>query len=288
MKIRTFLTVLAGLILICFFSQSILFAQDPLSEECKMLMAQVDVLHSKMQGWDHQSIILYCLTIAIGILGFAIWILQRVKRRPWIRGATSAFGLTIVVLTVISTTSFDADYRMAKRNSAQLHAEIMNIKNKLRGFDAASEADKQVYRDTVIALIKKVDGAEEQLLSTQTSLEPFSITYAFSEPRWISDPLKDRFNSYFQGRGENFSLAIARDLSYDNAIDNAVRQLGSRDARSAINTNDPLRKYILSSSAIAQSDFSYDASRGVYRYYVLLKISRTLTEQGLIRKVVRS
>ncbi len=287
MKIRTFLTVLAGLILFFFLSQSILFAQDPLSEEFKMLMAQVDVLHNKMQGWDHQSIILYCLTIAIGILGFAIWILQRVKR-PWIRGATSALGLTIVVLTVISTTSFDADYRMAKRNSAQLHAEIMDIKNKLKGFDTASEADKQVYRDAVVALIKKVDGAEEQMLSTQITPGPFSTTYAFSEPRWISNPLKDRFNSYFQGRGENSSLAIARDLSYDNAINNAVRQLGSRDARSAIDTNDPLRKYILRSSAIAQSDFSFDASRRVYRYYVLLKISRTLTEPGLIRTVVRS
>jgi hypothetical protein len=284
MKIRSFLTCCGGLILFSSFSLSILPARDSLSDECKILIAQADVLLSKMKGWDHQSIMVYFLTIAIGVLGFAIWILQKVKR-PWIRGATSALGLIIVVLTVINTTSIDADYRMAKRNTMQLRAEIMDAKDKLRGFDDACEADKQIYRETVIELIKKVDVAEEQLLNTQLSFESFSTTYAFSDPRWISD----RVNDYFQGRGENSSLAIAKDLSYSNAIDNAVRQLGSRDAaRSTIDSNDPFRKYIVSSSAVAQSGFSYDAGRGIYKYSVLLKISRTLTQPRLIKAVVRS
>lgn len=287
MKNRSFLLALALLMLFSFFSLSTLLAQHSFSDEYNFLLSQTNDLLNKTQGWARQSMILRCLTIAVAIFGVAVSTLQKVDR-PWSKNVTLVLGLIISGLTVVNTTAFDADYRTLKGNALQLHAEIVEAQYMLAGFDGASEADKQIYIQKIIDLTKKVYGTEEGMVTKRVSLELLPAAYALStQPGWISNPPTDSFNDYFVGKGENPSLATAKDLAYNNAVDNAVRRLGPRPTATAITAADPLRKYVLSSSAIAQSYFSYDGVRRLYTYYVLLKINRKLTQPAFIKTVAR-
>ena len=288
MKIISFPKILGLLVILLCLFPSILLAQGFPSNECKTLIGLMDDLLNKTHGWQHQSMLLLWFTIIAGILGLAVSALQGFKNNGS-KVATAILGVAISTLTLINTTAFDADHRTLRNNAIQYHADIVDARTQLEiDYDKANEADRKIYRQMVIELIKKVDHAEAQMLAKTATLEILPEVHAAAEqPEWLIKLPTDRFAQYFSGKGEDPSLAVAKDAAYNNAVEGAVRSLGSRSSESTIAPDDPMRKYVVSSSEVDKTYSSYDANRRMYSVYILLKISKTLTRPNTMRAIAR-
>ena len=281
MRPQYFVMVFAAVAILSLFPLLTLLAQDSHSDDYEVIMSQLDELLKTAQGWSMQSKILRGSTILVAILGLIVSTLQKAKFHGR-ENAVLAFGLVIAALTLANSMIFDADYKTLKKNHIKARSSIMQAQARMAGYDTASEADQIIYRQMIIDLINNIAESEESMMGVRASLSLIPTAYAASQkpgpPNWISDPPKDRVNEYFSGKGENSSLAVARKIAYDKAVDNAIRQIKLLPADSTIAVDDPMREYFEKVSTVADTYFSYDRNKRAYDCYILLKASKKLVQ----------
>ncbi len=287
MRRRLIFTIIAVLLIACVYALPLLVGQSPASESQK-LMEQLNVLLRKSRSWEVESSLLLGMTVLIGVLGLLSSTLQGVKNR-WSKSATVAIGLAISVLTLITSSVFPTDYRTLRRNAIHSTGWIREAQVALNGCDSASEEDKKVYREMVRNIIRRFGELEEQMYSAPSTLDLVTSAHAFQgQPDWVYRPPQDPINLYFVGVAQNVSLARAQSDSYKSAVDRATMLLAAQTGRRPVpSDSDPLRKYVMGSSAVASAQFTFDRGRGIYQYYTLLKMNRMLTRPDLVNSAVR-
>ncbi len=285
MRYRCILTIIAAALLST-ASYGFQSGQDDI--EYMVLLDQLNTLLATVAGWERQANILLTLTIVVAILGLVVSAMQK-SRKASGRLVTAIVGMMISALTVITNTAFTTDCWTLKRNAIQSRVKIRQVEAQLAGFHTADPKDRQVYKENVIQLINEIGGREEQMLKAEITLDVVPSVYADSgQPPWITRTPEDRFNLYFVGMATDVLLTKARDDSYRNALEAALKQLALQtNLRAGPAEMEPVRKYLLGAAAVADTYFSYESGSRLYRHYSLLKLSRTLARPDVIKAIIR-
>ncbi len=206
------------------------------------------------------------------VFGALITIFQSLNK-SWCKLPILVLGGCVAILTGIDAAHvFTADSRTLQRSVFRGHELVLNlnsIANALRQPNADLNGLERQYQTTCT----QFTGMQSALLSQNgsKSLLWTKTVYAQSaEPAWVTHPPSDAYNLYSAGIGEDRSITVARQQSFDNAVAGLARQAGPA-------TNcDEVRKIIADSAASDKSYFEFDKTKGVYRYYTLLRSNNTI------------
>ncbi|MEO8654410.1 MAG: hypothetical protein ABI409_09835, partial [Ramlibacter sp.] len=103
-------------------------------------------------------------------------------------------------------------------------------------------------------------------------------------PEWINKLPADDENLYFLGISDGRDYVAVREASKTNAYDQARAYLDGRLKTSGSGggvDSTSAAKYLLDSARVAGTYSNYDRSRGAFRSYTLLSVSKKVAESDL-------
>jgi hypothetical protein len=287
---RRFHSTRIGLLLLMTLAAYHSPAQQPISPDVQSHQDTIHRFEAVAQNWRSQASLQIAFVLAVIVFGALITIFQGVNK-GWCKPATLVLGACTTVLTAVNTKVFSADYRVFQQSAIDADQMTDQLKTVVR-LEGHPNAD--------------IDGLEKQFLATVTQFRTLqkSVTlgtgiqgmagnsnkptsgflsswtatvYAQSAqsaqsrvPSWVSDrPPSDRYSLYYVGEGQDSSITVARQRSFDAAVAQARKELspgGNTDSNK-------LSSYVASSSNVERTYFTFDEGKGVYRFYTLLHIS---------------
>ncbi len=250
----------------------IVTAQEPPTSEISRYRQDIQVCSQALSDWQWQAKVQIDIVIAVILFGALVTIFQGLNK-GWCKPATLVLGAAITILTSINAKVFSADYRVLQQAAIDGRdlIEQMNITVENLGLQ---QADVAGLRTQWLKLRTQFSGLQKSVLLGTNKTGAFIIwgrlVYAqSSRPTWTYSTPTDIDNLYYMGMSENNSITEAREQSFNNAV-----TVGATSLSAIKGTNlEALRKLIASSSVIDKSYYEYDKTRGVYRYYTLVRIS---------------
>jgi tetratricopeptide (TPR) repeat protein len=257
--------------------------QDP---ELQRIIELKEQREQKIEQWEMQATMALAMVILVGVISAVIAFLQKINFKSN-KLVTAILGFIIAVITVIDANLYP-DPQTLNRTILKARGILEDIE-----IDLAIEVkpeDRPIWREGIQEKLKEIRRIEDEFLAANESMDFELIAAAYAqegkEPSWIADPPEDKNYLYFIGSAEHQSLSQAKDLSLADAKHAAAENLtlqiqktqGFQDAK--INFN-ALSDYLTKSAEIARAHYSLDRSKGLYKYYTLLKLAKSVLEIDL-------
>jgi len=207
-----------------------------------------------------------------------------------VKVVTVMCGLVITVTTgFINQVGWD-DYRTLNKSIVKVQSIVRNMNRAKRDYGIVKEGDKDEQLKTfgdLYANFKKIQEPPPDPIIKTDNFGYSIINTAYAEfedpPSWVRTIPEDTKNLYFVGIADSTKLGDAKTTSKDNAIQNATSFLAE-----TLNTNGDIQldinKLALSlaeASEDVDNDMGFDEKKGIYRYYSLIRINKSLAEAGI-------
>jgi hypothetical protein len=261
-----------------------LLAEQAPPSEIQRYRQQIDDCNQIIAGWQSQAhiqIFFIGLVIAFGAL---ITIFQGVTK-GWTKPVTLVLGASTTILTGINAQVFSADYRVLLQSAIDGSQLVDQLSETVDGLSRA-DADVTALRKQWFATKTQFAGLRKAVLQGTNKTADLRgwvrTVYAQSNvPAWINHPPADAYNVYFTGVAEDPDIAVARLGSIQTAV-----TTGSHAIAQGNGLEEQTLSQIVSASAVVdKSYFEFDKTKGVYRYYTLLRITSDIklssTDSGL-------
>jgi hypothetical protein len=266
-------------------------AADPLRQT---LLDTLREIENPIQEWDKDGSLELSATIAIGIIGLVITLIQALSSF-WIKIITALLGFISGSLILVNQNCFDADHRAYRSLAKQSHELIRDFRIELSRLypDPLIPLKQDQFNDLMEQLIKvkkTVRDLESATLGKNTvpsasastaSISLISSAYAEGAndmPEWAKVLPIDADNIYFLGVANDRTAAAARDnaqkqakAAVESSFETALHSYSSIPVEDVAHL-----AHEISESGEVVSTFVVPAS-GAYRGYALVRVPRALT-----------
>lgn len=232
---------------------------------------QIETCSRTIAKWQWQADLQIAFVIAVIFFGALVTIFQSVNK-GWCKPAVLVLGACITILTSVNSKVFSADYRVLQQSVIDGRELVEDLNGVVDGM-GRPKANMEDWQKQWLRAKTQFTGLEKAVLhgANKTAglhLWPRTVYAQSAAPTWTTHPPpSDTDNLYFSGIAEDRSITTARQQSFDNAVAGLAR-LSNQPTDC-----DAVRKVIAASAAADKSYFEFDNSKGVYRYYTLLRIS---------------
>jgi hypothetical protein len=265
------------------FGVGFCLAQQPIPANIGSHQQTIQQIRDIAQNWRWQAEVQISFVIAVILFGALITIFQGLSK-GWCKPATLVLGACTTILTAVNTKVFSADYRVFQQSA--IDADVMtdqmtdlvrrennptaNVDELEAQFLSLTTQFRSLQRAVTLGTAAKSAAGNSPASSASLLDAGIGSVYAQSAvPAWVTQPPSGANSLYVVGIGQDASIASAEQLSINNAVAAAVKQVSSGS-----NTDVPrLTKFIASASLIENKYFTFDEQRGLYTYYSLLHIS---------------
>lgn len=256
--------------------------------EIQVLQEIVKEQIHEIDKWQSNANLLLLLTIIVGVLGVVTGVLQKFDKN-WCKGAVIAAGAIISLITVVNNTVFESDHRTLRAKATKARHLIQDIRILMvQDINQNSEEDRQAWLGEIRDKLSQISDLTSEIYAANLKISLVTTAYAQSrqDPEWIEKLPVDKINFYFLGVGESASLEKAKELSHQNAIDEAAKYLTSefnrrqREEPVSININ-KLTAFLTSSAKVKDNYWHYDPSDSLYSYFILLSLNRKFAQTDI-------
>lgn len=241
-----------------------------------------------VQEWEAKARTLIVLTITVGMLGVVSGALQ-FPGSVWCKYLTTAMGLTISLITVFNNTYYEVDHRTFRSRAAEARKFIDEVRLLLvQEPPATSNEDRKAWMNEITRRFQLLSDLEAKVPMKQASRGMLPAAYAQTSgngaaPPWVTRLPTDEKNLYFLGTGESTSLASAKEYSRADAVERAADYLShllgkAIDPKKVTLDLEALGRDVAKVGEMVDTHFIYDAQAKSYRYYTLLRISRSVAQ----------
>ncbi len=245
--------------------------------------------------WNRQAELQELMIIAVIVFGAAVTVLQSWSARPC-KVATVILGAAVSVFTGIDAKVFQSDYRSLRASAIEGKNLLDHLNVVLVRYDSMAAEDRATLDAEFIKGIDQFDQLRKKVLQpsspTVAALRWIPSAYAGlsmdTPPFWVIEPPSDPFSLYYVGFGQGPSLAAAKAASVNRAVARAAEDLARKAAedlaQEAAKNGLPVeidlevvKEFVKGAATIVNSDFRFQGSNtaGSYKYYTLLRLSRT-------------
>jgi len=241
---------------------------------------------AQIHEWERNANIALMMVIVVGIVSAIVAFLQKFQfnRNKVI---TAVLGLIVAIITVIDANVFP-DHHTLRKKIAEASLILEDVK-----FDLAMEVKRQdrlKWRENIQKKLKEISEIEYELLASaeRANIDWIPAAYAQSRqlPSWVTNPPSDNYYLYFIGDAKNGSLAVAENLSLEDAQEAAIDYLAAQiQSIEGISNNrinyEALSEFLINSAEVYRTYYNLDQSGDTYRYYTLLRLAKSFVEIDL-------
>ncbi len=249
-------------------------------EQHQILKNKLKDAHDKIAQWDREYLVLLSMNLLIAVLGATVAALQALRQRRW-RVVAAILGLLVSTFSG-AIQAFPEDARAIRRKIVTANGVLTRIESRLPLYDALpSDEERGRFVEELLEQAAKIDELESEVFASSVSSDFIPVVQAQAIfPSWVSSPPSDRVNLYFVGTGAGTSLNEARDNSFRDAQGKATMAVACYTNGVA---SDALSRYVQRYAVAADVSFDYEIKTKEYRYYTLLKLSRSVADSPLVR-----
>jgi hypothetical protein len=253
-----------------------------------------------ISGWELQRQLQIALAVLASMLGIVIAVLQAAERKR-VKVLTVAFSATVVALTAVPNTVFDADHRALRRASLKARA-CLETCEALAAMYSRSSADRQ---DELFERIREglrcVDDVGASFTNARVERDEdssgfFAVVLAAPDapagPDWATLPPTSSEYFFFVGFGESASLKSAEAGALSDAYVKATQQASvglraSRDKGQLTPADQQaLRNYIEKSSNVIDRRLE-PTKTGTFKAWVLVQTRKSFLDPLAVSAFVR-
>ncbi|MDH4553836.1 tetratricopeptide repeat protein [Pseudomonas sp. BN417] len=198
---------------------------------------------------------------------------------------TVVCGVLISITTgIVSLVGLD-NHRSLSKSIESVEYIVLNMKRKVKDYGMFKAEDKQVPLNEFYALyakFKKIQDPDLAQVVDRRGRGVIGLAYAGDDvPTWVRSIPEDSRNLYFVGVADGPDLRDAQDNAKKNAIQSASRFLaGTLNASNDQLDSVRLATDLSASAEVVDSHVVLDEQSGIYRYYSLLRVNKSLAEAG--------
>jgi len=245
----------------------------------------IQVCQALLNQWQNDWKIAVGAAILVVILGAVSAVLQGFQSQQ-VKIATIVCGLVVTIVTGLTNT-VGWDHRELRRSIAKGQLTLAQM-NQLRAFYTVDKDDDNKrdmlaqfgkYHTEFVGLqaqpeaVAQADDFGDSIINTAYAADDAG------PPSWVRTIPEDAKNLYFVGVADSAKLGDAKSASKDNAIQNAASFLaGSLSAQGGELDVDKLTLSLAQASEDAGNYVSIDEKNGIYRYYSLIRINKSVAE----------
>jgi tetratricopeptide (TPR) repeat protein len=240
---------------------------------------------SQLSEWRNLWFIEVGLAVFILVLGAISAAIQNFSFHA-VKVITVVCGLMISVTTGVVNMFGLEDHRSLGKSIDSVDSIVMNMKRKVTDYGRFKPEDKQVALDEFGELHKKFRKMQEPdqgPVAQHTELNVFTVAYADEDlPAWVRSAPQDKRNLYFVGVADGTDVRDVQESSKNNAIQSASRFLSEALMPNVGDKLDSvqLAAQLSNSAEVVDSHVTLDEENGVYRYYSLLRVNKSVAEAG--------
>lgn len=261
----------------------ILLAVAPLCAQADALQQGVDEVAARIRGWDRTARLAIAANVLVVLFGALVAGFQKIDK-SWCRNSCLVLGIVIAALTGINNVLFPKDVktlRLSVIDGRQVLRDMQMIRERLSG---ASGEDRAALLEEFRKRLEKISEIERRAVVARASEPQVTTVYAAEQalPFRIPD---DPGNYYSVGTAADAALSVAKQKSYDDAVSKMCDQLKNTTARQEAGAASYCRALVLSSAAVANTNFSYDAGARQYRYSTLLRLNKAYGSGAAVQRL---
>ncbi len=246
---------------------------------------RLTVREAEVANWQRSANSQLALSIAIGMLGLLVGMLQASQNR-WAKGTTVALGFLVSAITLFTNRVYTADYRTYMRCVEEAKPLIEDLREMVLMFDPDQSSDNQLSIEAEFkSKCNKFDLIEiktlgmdppthesESKASGWLTLDTVQAQSVSLPPGWTGPVVQtDKSGTFFVGYAEDFSLTTARTKSLDSGVKVAAQWLIRGQNRETLTPQ--LMELVKHAAEASDTWFSYDSSARVYHYYTRLRLA---------------
>lgn len=260
---------------------------SPPAPNLAALDAIVTQTAAAISDWESAARAQVYLTIAAILFGGLVTVLQPWSAKTWCKGVTATLGLSIAIVTGVTSKAFPVDYRLYQRSALQAHAKMRGMQADILQLKAGPPPDdeRELKRDFTERL-KAIGDIEGKLSGDDKTAgllpDLGGVVYAQSSvlPAWVTKPPASPSSVYFVGTGQGRYFSEAKANSLNHALGQAATYLTST---SPSVDRDAALEFARSSTSVDDTAFTFDDRKQSYRYYTLTRLDKALASAGAVR-----
>jgi hypothetical protein len=291
MKLNSWtLSCLIGLVLLApdlGVAQDLAVSPQPGVDLLQEVRHMVSACEALIAVWEREAKMLMALTLAVGILGILTGMLQKYENKGC-RVATVIAGTLVSAITVVDNTVFSADHRTINNKALVARQKLDRIKPEIFNFDPNQSKENQLawYHNVVDKLweIRQLDADPPAVRSfVDIGVTVHAASRSSSSPSQFP---AERTLLQFEGTADSRVLTEAREKSFQEAINTAVRRLD--ELHNAIRPGSPtypisaLRAYVTQIAHVEVDSYNYNPRSKLYTYRTRIAIEKRFAESKLI------
>lgn len=261
------------------------------------LRALLDKRVDKISDWRDEARHVLLLTLAVGMLGIAAGAIQAFTGR-WVKLTTVAVGLIISGLTLVQSEVYRVDRQSLQRAAVRAERIIEDIELVLpQAPDVENTESWPEFAGLITRDLDRIDEIEDQLkgfdlegpesraafhlpdlVRTAEAVEPPGA------PEWVTETPHSEHSFLFVGVGVDPSLGRAREMSNDDAMEQAVAYfavVADRGRGSSGVDADELSRRIVASAKVESTYYAFDRGSSGWQFYTLLRIARESADSAI-------
>jgi hypothetical protein len=284
MSLRISLTIVAVILL-----GAVSRASGPSVDVTPLLQIVTDK-SARVAEWESAARIQMLLTIAGIAFGGLITVLQPWGSRTWSKVVVGLLGVAAAMVAALSSKS-PVNYATYERSVLQANAKISMLKDDISYLRSTSDpGDQEALQKEFQNTVKDINQIYLKLSDNDKGVaflpQRIDVVYAQSAPSalskappWVTSLPANSTDWYFRGASDGRSLSEASAKSLQDALDQCARLLLSQGNAVPLET---AKQYAKTSTGVADTFFTYDSRAGIYRYYTLVRLDKSLARSGVV------
>lgn len=251
----------------------------------------LNFVEDKIKRWQWYFWISLIATIAVGLLGLIITLLQSIDQAKY-KTHIICLGTLISASTFLTNTFLTGNFRTYERIEQEALLKQLEMVNWIEIYRGErNEANKAAAEQKISEAYNAITALENSLISSKTNaiasagagLNLIDAAYAGGEPAWISSIPEDSNYLYFVGFADSDMLAGLDVKAQSNAMQSAANYMSGEFSQEAKKIDaEKMAKFLANATEPFSSYISHDAKSGLYRYYSLIRISKNAMKNSVV------
>jgi hypothetical protein len=274
---------------------------DVVSPELAQILKWIEERRLLISSWETQRQLQIALAVLTSLLGITIAVLQTVRRRR-VRVLTVTFSATVVALTAIPNTVFEADHRQLRRASLQARSFLETCEALAALYEQSTPERREELLERIRDGLRSIDALGSSFTTSRADGSDgrsggfFAVVHAAqasdNAPGWArSTPTSSEY-FFFSGFGESTSLksaeAAALGDAYGKSLHRASGALRTSRAKEPLTLAEQqaLRTYVEKSSNVIDQRLE-PTKTGTFKAWVLVQTRKSFLDAPAVNAFVR-
>jgi hypothetical protein len=277
-------------------------AQEP-SPELIQISRWIEERRHLIASWEFQRRMQIGVAIFTSVLGIVIAVLQAAERKS-VRVLTVAFSATVVALTALTNTVFDADHRSLRRASLKARTFLETCEALASLYPQSPAERREELFERIRDGLRNIDDMGSSFTTAHLVVDEqgdsggfFAVVFAdgpaAAPPSWaLATPTSSEY-FYFVGAAESSSLKTAEVTALGNAyaisLEHAGRALRTIRGKQGYTPADQqaLRAYLEKSSNVIDRRLAPTAN-GTFKAWVLVQTRKSFLDPPALSAFVHA